>query len=49
MISRFLGLQLLTGVVLSLLYVADSEMRFSCVLEFTGERLFVWFVRYLHI
>lgn len=49
MISGFLALQLVSGVVLSLLYVADSEMRFGCVLDFTKERLFVWLVRYLHV
>jgi ubiquinol-cytochrome c reductase cytochrome b subunit len=49
MIRRFLVLQLGSGIILSLIYVADSEMRFGCVLEFTGESIFVWFVRYLHI
>lgn len=41
MISRFLVVQLLSGIILSLLYVADSGMRFGCVLELTGERIFV--------
>nr|AAN15171.1 cytochrome b [Paragonimus westermani] len=49
MISGFLALQLVSGVVLSLLYVADSEMSFGCVLDFTNESLFVWLVRYLHV
>lgn len=49
MISCFLVIQVVSGVILSFLYVADSFMRFPCVLEFTNERLFVWLVRYAHV
>nr|YP_009681602.1 cytochrome b [Tracheophilus cymbius]QDP13009.1 cytochrome b [Tracheophilus cymbius] len=49
MISAFLFVQIVSGVVLSLLYVADSCLSFGCVLDFTSESLFVWFVRYFHI
>nr|YP_009326176.1 cytochrome b [Paragonimus ohirai]APD26968.1 cytochrome b [Paragonimus ohirai] len=49
MISSFLVLQLGSGVVLSLLYVADAGLSFGCVLDFTGESVFVWLIRYLHI
>lgn len=41
MISMFLVIQVISGVILSFLYVADSTLRFSCVLEFTNESLFV--------
>nr|YP_009240943.1 cytochrome b [Brachycladium goliath]ALN38356.1 cytochrome b [Brachycladium goliath] len=49
MISSFLVIQVVSGVILSLLYVADSGMSFACVLDFTAESLFVWLVRYFHI
>lgn len=49
MIRSFLVVQVISGVILSLLYVADSSMRFGCVLDFTKEGLFVWVVRYAHI
>nr|AHW40478.1 cytochrome b [Fasciola sp. GHL-2014] len=49
MISSFLIVQVLSGVVLSLLYVADSLLSFGCVLDFTSEGLFLWLVRYAHI
>lgn len=49
MISAFLILQVVSGVVLSLLYVADSSMRFGCVLALKDESIFVWLVRYMHI
>lgn len=41
MISRFLGVQIVSGIILSFLYVADSSMRFGCVLDFTSERFFL--------
>jgi len=41
MIRRFLIVQVLSGVVLSLLYVADRLLRFGCVLDFTSEGLFL--------
>lgn len=49
MIRFFLVIQTVSGVVLSFLYVADSALRFGCVLDFTNESLFVWMVRYFHI
>nr|YP_010461148.1 cytochrome b [Carassotrema koreanum]UUF91997.1 cytochrome b [Carassotrema koreanum] len=49
MISSFLVLQVVSGVILSFLYVADSFLSFGCVVEFTNESLFVWMVRYMHI
>ncbi len=49
MISAFMTIQILSGIILSFLYVADSKLRFGCVLDFTNEGLFVWIVRYSHI
>jgi len=49
MIRRFLVIQIVSGIILSLLYVADSNMRFGVVLDFINESLFLWFVRYIHI
>jgi ubiquinol-cytochrome c reductase cytochrome b subunit len=49
MISVFLIFQVVSGVILSLLYVADSFLSFGCVIDMTKEGLFVWFVRYMHI
>nr|QYA17636.1 cytochrome b [Echinostomatidae sp. MSB para 30070] len=49
MISSFLIIQVVSGIILSFLYVADSYMSFGCVLDFTSEGLFVWLVRYFHI
>lgn len=49
MISVFLIVQVVSGVILSLLYVGDVGMRFGVVLDFINEGLFLWFVRYLHI
>nr|YP_010514534.1 cytochrome b [Diplodiscus mehrai]UXL86265.1 cytochrome b [Diplodiscus mehrai] len=49
MISAFLVLQVVSGVILSFLYVADSYLSFGCVVDFTNEGLVVWLVRYAHI
>nr|UDU84942.1 cytochrome b [Orientocreadium sp. HS] len=49
MISAFLVVQIISGVILSFLYVADVGMSFGCVLDFTNESIFVWLVRYFHI
>nr|YP_010693881.1 cytochrome b [Morishitium polonicum]WCD42518.1 cytochrome b [Morishitium polonicum] len=49
MLSSFVIIQVISGVILSFLYVADSYSSFSCVVDFTSESLFVWFVRYMHI
>nr|QJD07081.1 cytochrome b [Ancyrocephalus mogurndae] len=49
MISGFLALQIVSGILLSLLYVADSNLSFSCVMSITNDALFSWVVRYVHI
>nr|YP_009867146.1 cytochrome b [Diplostomum ardeae]QKG04345.1 cytochrome b [Diplostomum ardeae] len=49
MISSFLIIQVISGIILSLLYVANSFLSFACVLDLTTESLFTWFVRYFHI
>lgn len=49
MIRAFLVFQTISGIILSFLYVADSGLRFGCVVDFTKEGLFVWLVRYMHI
>nr|AYH51394.1 cytochrome b [Hysteromorpha triloba] len=49
MISSFLIIQVVSGIILSLLYVANSFLSFGCVLDMTMEGLFIWFVRYFHI
>jgi len=49
MIRRFLVIQIISGIILSFLYVADSRLRFGLVLDFINEGLFLWFVRYAHI
>nr|YP_006460023.1 cytochrome b [Tetrancistrum nebulosi]ADN44059.1 cytochrome b [Tetrancistrum nebulosi] len=49
MISGFLVIQLVSGIILSLLYVADVNLSFPCVMEITNDSMFSWVVRYLHI
>nr|QXU59574.1 cytochrome b [Haplobothrium globuliforme] len=49
MISAFMVFQVITGVVLSFLYVADSELSFRCVMDLTNDSFFTWCVRYWHI
>nr|QXU59694.1 cytochrome b [Duthiersia expansa] len=49
MISIFMVIQILTGVILSLLYVADVDLSFRCVMDLGNESFFVWCVRYWHI
>nr|BBB87246.1 cytochrome b [Mesocestoides vogae] len=49
MISSFMVFQVLTGVILSFLYVADSGLSFYCVMDFTNDSFFTWCVRYWHI
>nr|QXU59706.1 cytochrome b [Bothridium pithonis] len=49
MISAFMGFQVLTGVILSFLYVADVGLSFRCVMELTNDSFFTWCVRYWHI
>lgn len=40
MIVGFLALQIVSGIILSLLYVADVNLRFPCVMEITKDRMF---------
>nr|QZZ81258.1 cytochrome b [Prosthogonimus pellucidus] len=49
MLSFFLLLQVVSGVVLSLLYVSDCLVSFGCVLDISGDSFFGWVVRYLHV
>nr|YP_009689304.1 cytochrome b [Postharmostomum commutatum]QEL51320.1 cytochrome b [Postharmostomum commutatum] len=49
MIGSFLMLQIGTGIILSFLYVADVNLSFMCVTEFTNDSVFSWFMRYGHI
>lgn len=49
MISMFMIIQILSGVVLSFLYIADSSMRFSIVMKFSKDSFYTWCLRYWHI
>nr|QXU59658.1 cytochrome b [Cephalochlamys namaquensis] len=49
MISAFMVFQILTGVVLSFLYVADTNLSFRCVMDLTNDSFFTWCLRYWHI
>ena len=49
MISSFMILQIVTGVILSFLYVADSNVRFSVVMGFSNDSFYTWCLRYWHI
>nr|UFQ88442.1 cytochrome b [Rhinebothrium sp. LRP 10407] len=49
MISAFMVFQIVTGIVLSLLYVADVQLSFQCVMDLTNDSFFTWCVRYWHI
>lgn len=49
MISIFMVIQILTGVILSFLYVADSAVRFSIVMNFSKDSFYTWCLRYWHI
>nr|UFQ88874.1 cytochrome b [Rhinebothrium sp. MZUSP 8022]UFQ88886.1 cytochrome b [Rhinebothrium sp. MZUSP 8023] len=49
MISAFMVFQIITGVVLSLLYVADVQLSFQCVMDLSNDSFFTWCVRYWHI
>nr|ABO86167.1 cytochrome b [Gyrodactylus salaris] len=44
-----IAIQVLTGALLSLLYVADQNISFGCVMGFSNEELSLWLVRYFHI
>nr|AKC58416.1 cytochrome b [Eurytrema pancreaticum] len=49
MISGFMVLQIISGMVLSFLYVCGSELSFACVMSLTNECLYTWLIRYSHI
>nr|UFQ88466.1 cytochrome b [Rhinebothriidae sp. DJM-2021] len=49
MISGFMVLQVLTGVILSFMYVADVQLSFQCVMDLSNDSFFTWAVRYWHI
>lgn len=49
MLSMFMLIQVITGVVLSFLYVADYTNRFFIVMNLSNDSFFTWCVRYLHI
>lgn len=49
MLSSFMVLQIITGVVLSFLYIADPIKRFSIVMKFSRESFYTWCLRYWHI
>lgn len=49
MISFFLIVQVVTGVILSFLYVSDSLESFYCVIDLSKDSLLTWFIRYFHI
>lgn len=40
MLRFFVVIQVVSGVILSFLYVADSTLRFACVLDITNDRFF---------
>nr|YP_009257639.1 cytochrome b [Aglaiogyrodactylus forficulatus]ANH20402.1 cytochrome b [Aglaiogyrodactylus forficulatus] len=48
-LSFILIIQVLTGVILSLLYVADQFLSFNCVMGLSNDELLTWFIRYFHI
>nr|BBB87210.1 cytochrome b [Moniezia benedeni] len=49
MISIFMILQVVTGVVLSFLYVADSCVGFSVVMGLSNDSFYGWCLRYWHM
>nr|BAU70019.1 cytochrome b [Hydatigera sp. HCFr] len=48
-LSMFMCIQIITGVVLSFLYVSDSTVSFSVVISFSNDSFFTWCLRYFHI
>nr|YP_009692010.1 cytochrome b [Rhinebothrium reydai]QEG77658.1 cytochrome b [Rhinebothrium reydai] len=49
MISAFMVFQIVTGVILSFMYVADVDLSFQCVMDLSNDSFFTWCVRYWHI
>lgn len=48
-ISVFMLIQIVRGIILSFVYVADSFTRFSVVMKFYKDSLYAWCLRYWHI
>lgn len=49
MLSLFMTIQVVTGVFLSFLYVADPLVRFLKVMRFSSDSFYTWCLRYWHI
>nr|BDI27936.1 cytochrome b [Cylindrotaenia sp. MN-2022] len=49
MLSMFMIIQILTGVVLSFLYVADASYSFFTVMNLSNDSFFTWCLRYWHM
>lgn len=49
LISSFMLFQIITGIILSFLYISDSSVRFLKVMGFSKDSFFSWCVRYWHI
>nr|YP_009229567.1 cytochrome b [Rodentolepis nana]ALT58514.1 cytochrome b [Rodentolepis nana] len=49
MISIFMVIQILTGVILPFLYVADTTLSFSLVMNLSNDLFYTWCIRYWHI
>lgn len=48
-LSMFMCVQIITGVILSFLYVSNFDVRFSIVTRFSKDSFFTWCLRYFHI
>lgn len=48
-LSAFMVVQVLTGVILSFLYVADTTVRFFMVMNLSNDSFFTWCIRYWHM
>nr|YP_007890995.1 cytochrome b [Hydatigera krepkogorski]BAN15679.1 cytochrome b [Hydatigera krepkogorski] len=48
-LSMFMCIQIITGVVLSFLYISDSSVSFFNVTSLSNDSFFTWCLRYLHI
>lgn len=49
MISAFMGIQILTGIILSFLYISDSNTSFFTVMNLSNDAFFTWCLRYWHM
>nr|ASL24602.1 cytochrome b [Khawia sinensis] len=49
LLSAVIGIQVLTGIILSFVYIATPTQAFFCVLGETIDSFFYWVCRYLHI